>query len=194
MGWLFFSFPAVCGFGYCIGLRSSLPFCSTLWAYKRVNLHGHLFVDGLSLGNGSIFNILSLSCLHTLFQFSPTQNRAKTGCMLTYKTFLHMQVMSVKALGTSLKLTFEGMNQIIYPQTWFFMLVVLTCVITQMNYLNKVSDGIIIPIVYNVLIILLGFFLVDVLAQLGCNSTAFVFLSFLFLLVLLPSQMNLFGN
>lgn len=47
--------------------------------------------------------------------------------------------MSVKALGTSLKLTFEGNNQLIYPQTWFFMVVVLTCVITQMNYLNKVS-------------------------------------------------------
>ena len=56
--------------------------------------------------------------------------------------FLHMQVMSVKALGTSLKLTFEGMNQLIYPQTWFFMLVVLTCVITQMDYLNKVSNDI----------------------------------------------------
>ncbi|XP_020099831.1 probable magnesium transporter NIPA3 isoform X2 [Ananas comosus] len=52
-----------------------------------------------------------------------------------------LSVMSVKALGTSLKLTFEGMNQLIYPQTWFFMLVVLTCVITQMNYLNKDWDG-----------------------------------------------------
>jgi hypothetical protein len=46
--------------------------------------------------------------------------------------------MSVKALGTSLKLTFEGTNQLIYPETWFFMLVVATCVLTQMNYLNKV--------------------------------------------------------
>lgn len=50
-----------------------------------------------------------------------------------------MQVMSVKALGTSLKLTFEGMNQLIYPETWFFMFVVVTCVLIQMNYLNKVS-------------------------------------------------------
>lgn len=51
-----------------------------------------------------------------------------------------LSVMSVKALGTSLKLTFEGMNQLIYPETWFFMLVVLVCVITQMNYLNKALD------------------------------------------------------
>ncbi|KAM5584713.1 putative magnesium transporter NIPA6 [Rosa sericea] len=51
-----------------------------------------------------------------------------------------LSVMSVKALGTALKLTFEGKNQLIYPETWFFMLVVTTCVITQMNYLNKALD------------------------------------------------------
>ncbi|OIW04192.1 hypothetical protein TanjilG_00752 [Lupinus angustifolius] len=51
-----------------------------------------------------------------------------------------LTVMSVKALGTSLKLTFQGENQLIYPQTWFFMLVVAICVIMQMNYLNKALD------------------------------------------------------
>lgn len=53
---------------------------------------------------------------------------------------LNMQVMSVKALGTSLKLTVEGKNQLMYPETWFFMFVVAVCVVTQMNYLNKVSS------------------------------------------------------
>lgn len=51
-----------------------------------------------------------------------------------------LSVMSVKALGTSLKLTFEGTNQLIYPETWFFTMVVVTCVIMQMNYLNKALD------------------------------------------------------
>lgn len=49
-----------------------------------------------------------------------------------------LQVMSVKALGIALKLTFSGMNQLVYPQTWAFTIVVGTCVVTQMNYLNKV--------------------------------------------------------
>lgn len=53
---------------------------------------------------------------------------------------INVQVMSVKALGTSLKLTFEGKNQLLYPETWFFLLVVAICVIMQMNYLNKVSN------------------------------------------------------
>jgi hypothetical protein len=47
--------------------------------------------------------------------------------------------MSVKALGIALKLTFQGQNQLIYPQTSVFAMVVITCVLTQMNYLNKVS-------------------------------------------------------
>uniref|UniRef100_A0A452Z5W0 Probable magnesium transporter n=1 Tax=Aegilops tauschii subsp. strangulata TaxID=200361 RepID=A0A452Z5W0_AEGTS len=48
--------------------------------------------------------------------------------------------MSVKALGIALKLTFSGMNQLVYPQTWFFTLVVIACIVTQMNYLNKALD------------------------------------------------------
>lgn len=51
-----------------------------------------------------------------------------------------LSVMSVKALGIALKLTFSGMNQLIYPETWFFAVVVIACVVTQMNYLNKALD------------------------------------------------------
>ncbi|KAF2290996.1 hypothetical protein P3X46_028323 [Hevea brasiliensis] len=51
-----------------------------------------------------------------------------------------LSVMGVKAIGIALKLTFSGMNQLVYPQTWAFTLVVVTCVITQMNYLNKALD------------------------------------------------------
>uniref|UniRef100_A0A0A9CTC0 Probable magnesium transporter n=1 Tax=Arundo donax TaxID=35708 RepID=A0A0A9CTC0_ARUDO len=48
--------------------------------------------------------------------------------------------MSVKALGIALKLTFSGINQLVYPQTWVFALVVIACIVTQMNYLNKALD------------------------------------------------------
>ncbi|XP_015057075.1 probable magnesium transporter NIPA3 isoform X3 [Solanum pennellii] len=50
-------------------------------------------------------------------------------------------VMSVQALGIALKLTFSGTNQLLYPQTWVFAVVVVTCVFTQMNYLNKDWNG-----------------------------------------------------
>ncbi|XP_047315069.1 probable magnesium transporter NIPA4 [Impatiens glandulifera] len=51
-----------------------------------------------------------------------------------------LSVMSVKALGIALKLTLSGTNQLLYPQTWVFAIIVATCVITQMNYLNKALD------------------------------------------------------
>ncbi|PKA66779.1 hypothetical protein AXF42_Ash003435 [Apostasia shenzhenica] len=51
-----------------------------------------------------------------------------------------LSVMSVKAFGIALKLTFSGMNQLVYPQTWAFTIIVVICVITQMNYLNKALD------------------------------------------------------
>ncbi|XP_008790226.2 probable magnesium transporter NIPA4 isoform X2 [Phoenix dactylifera] len=51
-----------------------------------------------------------------------------------------LSVMAVKALGIALKLTFSGMNQLIYPQTWAFTIMVAICVVTQMNYLNKALD------------------------------------------------------
>ncbi|GAB4844827.1 hypothetical protein Ancab_038215 [Ancistrocladus abbreviatus] len=51
-----------------------------------------------------------------------------------------LSVMGVKALGIALKLTFSGMNQLIYPQTWVFAVFVAICILTQMNYLNKALD------------------------------------------------------
>ncbi|XBI30858.1 hypothetical protein VPH35_054511 [Triticum aestivum] len=51
-----------------------------------------------------------------------------------------LSVMSVKALGIALKLTFSGINQLIYPQTWLFAIIVVACILTQMNYLNKALD------------------------------------------------------
>ncbi|XP_040954317.1 probable magnesium transporter NIPA7, partial [Gossypium hirsutum] len=63
-----------------------------------------------------------------------------------------LSVMSVKALGTALKLTFEGKNQLVYLETWFFMFIVATCVIIQMNYLNKAlntfNTAVVSPIYY----------------------------------------------
>lgn len=46
--------------------------------------------------------------------------------------------MGVKALAIALKLTFSGMNQFVYAQTWFFAAVVVICCVLQIHYLNKV--------------------------------------------------------
>ncbi|XP_034201336.1 probable magnesium transporter NIPA2 isoform X2 [Prunus dulcis] len=48
-----------------------------------------------------------------------------------------LTVMSVKAVGIALKLTFSEMNQFKYFETWVFVLVVTVCCVFQLNYLNK---------------------------------------------------------
>jgi hypothetical protein len=48
-----------------------------------------------------------------------------------------VSVMSVKAFGIALKLTFRGDNQFSHPSTYVFMIVTVVCILTQMNYFNK---------------------------------------------------------
>ncbi|KAI8634951.1 DUF803-domain-containing protein [Xylariaceae sp. FL1651] len=48
-----------------------------------------------------------------------------------------VSVMSIKAFGTALKLTFAGNNQFTHASTYVFMILTTGCILTQMNYLNK---------------------------------------------------------
>lgn len=63
-----------------------------------------------------------------------------------------LSVMSCKALGLALRLTFAGDNQLLYPSTYLCILIVAICIVTQMNYLNKALDlfntAIVSPIYY----------------------------------------------
>ncbi|KAL3830261.1 hypothetical protein ACJIZ3_019063 [Penstemon smallii] len=49
-------------------------------------------------------------------------------------------VMSIKAIGIAIKLTLEGYSQVAHIHSWIFAMVAATCVITQLNYLNKALD------------------------------------------------------
>jgi len=45
--------------------------------------------------------------------------------------------MAIKGFGIAVKLTLSGSNQFVYPSTYVFMIVVVVCILTQMNYFNK---------------------------------------------------------
>ncbi|KAL5559979.1 hypothetical protein UlMin_036190 [Ulmus minor] len=51
-----------------------------------------------------------------------------------------LTVMSIKAVGIAIKLTLEGSSQAASFQTWIFVMVAITCIIIQLNYLNKALD------------------------------------------------------
>lgn len=48
-----------------------------------------------------------------------------------------ISVMSAKAFGIALKITFAGNNQFSHPSTYVFMILTTLCIVTQMNYFNK---------------------------------------------------------
>ncbi|XP_052179786.1 probable magnesium transporter NIPA4 [Diospyros lotus] len=76
-----------------------------------------------------------------IFHYIPQYGQTHIMCYIGVCSLVgSLSVMSVKALGIALKLTLSGMNQLIYPQTWAFTVIVATCIITQMNYLNKALD------------------------------------------------------
>ncbi|OAY63682.1 putative magnesium transporter NIPA6 [Ananas comosus] len=52
-----------------------------------------------------------------------------------------LTVMSIKAIGIAIKLTIEGIDQAGYYQTWVFAMVAISCIIIQLNYLNKMNSS-----------------------------------------------------
>lgn len=57
-----------------------------------------------------------------------------------------MQVMSIKAVGIAIKLTVEGSSQAGNFETWVFVMVSISCIIIQLNYLNKVKFFVLLPL------------------------------------------------
>ncbi|KAH7277940.1 hypothetical protein KP509_38G016500 [Ceratopteris richardii] len=77
-----------------------------------------------------------------IFHFAPRWGHTQVMIFVGICSLMgSLSVMSVKALGIAVKLTFEGQNQFFYLETWLFVMVVTTCVLTQMVYLNKDWDG-----------------------------------------------------
>lgn len=51
-----------------------------------------------------------------------------------------VSVMAIKGFGVAVKLTVAGSNQFTHPSTWVFGVVVVSCIVVQMNYFNKALD------------------------------------------------------
>ncbi|RDY00721.1 putative magnesium transporter NIPA6, partial [Mucuna pruriens] len=51
-----------------------------------------------------------------------------------------LTVMSIKAIGIAIKLTIEGADQFVHFQAWIFTMVAISCMVTQLNYLNMALD------------------------------------------------------
>ncbi|KAF2997896.1 hypothetical protein E8E13_004262 [Curvularia kusanoi] len=63
-----------------------------------------------------------------------------------------VSIMFIKAFGIALKMTFAGNNQFTHPSTYVFVIMIVGCILTQMNYFNKAlsqfSTNIVNPLYY----------------------------------------------
>lgn len=48
-----------------------------------------------------------------------------------------LSIMAIKGLGIAIKMTFRGQNQFTSASTYVFAIMVIVCILTQMNYFNK---------------------------------------------------------
>ncbi|KAF7596118.1 hypothetical protein BBP40_003380 [Aspergillus hancockii] len=75
---------------------------------------------------------------YMIYKVAPTQGRANPLVYISIcSTVGSISVMSVKAFGIAVKLTFAGDNQFTHASTYVFSLVLVVTTLTQMNYLNK---------------------------------------------------------
>ncbi|KAI4369254.1 hypothetical protein MLD38_017715 [Melastoma candidum] len=85
--------------------------------------------------------VIVITVLILIFQFVPRYGQTHMVVYIGVCSLMgSLTVMSVKALSIALKLTFSGMNQFIYFQTWLFTIIVIVFCLTQINYLNKALD------------------------------------------------------
>jgi hypothetical protein len=73
-----------------------------------------------------------------IYKVSPKYGRKNPLIYLSIcSTVGSVSIMAVKAFGIALKMTFGGNNQFTHPSTYVFVIVVVVCILTQMNYFNK---------------------------------------------------------
>ncbi|KAK7534951.1 magnesium transporter NIPA-domain-containing protein [Phyllosticta citribraziliensis] len=97
--------------------------------------------------------IVTVFSISMIYKVAPKHGRQNPLIYLSIcSTVGSLSVMAVKAFGIALKLTLAGNNQFTHPSTYVFAIVVVVCVLTQMNYFNKAlsqfSTNIVNPLYY----------------------------------------------
>jgi len=76
-----------------------------------------------------------------IYVLSPKYGKKSPVVYLTICSLVgSVSVMGIKGFGIALKLTFAGNNQLTHPSTYVFGIVVVVCILVQMNYFNKALD------------------------------------------------------
>ncbi|KAG8216370.1 magnesium transporter NIPA-domain-containing protein [Butyriboletus roseoflavus] len=76
-----------------------------------------------------------------IFNFVPRYGRSSPLVYISICSLVgSVSVMAIKGFGVAVKLTLGGNNQFSHPSTYVFGIVVVSCILVQMNYFNKALD------------------------------------------------------
>lgn len=102
-------------------------------------LHASLTSDRLSWTGFLLYAMAVVAfAVFMIYKIAPVYGKKNALIYLSIcSTVGSISVMSVKAFGIALKLTFAGNNQFTHPSTYVFMTLTAVCIVTQMNYFNK---------------------------------------------------------
>ncbi|KAK4764274.1 hypothetical protein SAY87_013712 [Trapa incisa] len=124
-------------------------FASYIFSFFLVLYTDDLLLSAFLLYTASVVAVSLVLILYCAPRFGQTNILVYLGICSIIGS---LTVMSIKAIGIAIKLTVEGTNQLVYFQTWIFGTVAVTCIITQLNYLNMALDtfntAIVSPIYY----------------------------------------------
>ncbi|KAI0527824.1 magnesium transporter NIPA-domain-containing protein [Xylaria bambusicola] len=82
--------------------------------------------------------IVAIFAVVMIYKVAPIHGRSNPLVYMSIcSTVGSVSVMSIKAFGIALKLTFAGNNQFTHASTYVFMIVTGGCILTQLNYFNK---------------------------------------------------------
>jgi magnesium transporter len=82
--------------------------------------------------------VITTFAIVMIYRIAPVYGRRNPLIYLSVcSTVGSISVMAIKAFGIAVKLTFAGNNQFTHPSTYVFAIVVIVCILTQMNYFNK---------------------------------------------------------
>lgn len=96
-----------------------------------------------ALQPGFIFYLLTAISVsvYLIFKVAPMHGTRNPVVYLTICSLAgSISVMAIKGFGVAIKLTFAGNNQLGHFSTYIFGIVVVLCILVQMNYFNKALD------------------------------------------------------
>ena len=82
--------------------------------------------------------VVSIFAAVMIYQVAPRYGKKNPMIYLSIcSTVGSISIMAIKGFGIAVKLTLSGNNQFKSASTYVFIIVVVVCILTQMNYFNK---------------------------------------------------------